>query len=138
MPAQLQSKKSPVGLVPSTRLCRDSSVTQGINWALSLTLQLFYLARDDHIAADTAVSPVFLPCSWCFPASGTKLSYKRVEPAWHFKVLPEISKQPHVSGASARRDQQLPGGRGSRRILLGHFSLGTSDRRDSVPLSKLH
>ncbi|RMC11373.1 hypothetical protein DUI87_11492 [Hirundo rustica rustica] len=50
--------------------------------------------------------------------SGTKLSYKEVEPAWDFKVPPEISKQPHVSGASARRDQQLPGGRGSEEFSL--------------------
>lgn len=50
--------------------------------------------------------------------SGTRLSCRGVEPAWVFKVLLEISEQPHVSGASAREDQQLPGGRGSEVFSL--------------------
>lgn len=50
--------------------------------------------------------------------SGTMLSYEGAEPAWVFKVPPEISNQPHVSGASAREDQQPPGGRGSEEFSL--------------------
>lgn len=50
--------------------------------------------------------------------SGTMLRYKGAEPAWVFKVPPEISNQPHVSAASAREDQQLPGGGGSEELSL--------------------
>lgn len=42
-------------------LLAQLSVTQGTNWALSLTVQLFCLARNSHVADDADASPVFLP-----------------------------------------------------------------------------
>lgn len=97
------------------RLFWHGSVTQTINWALSLTNSYLEFPRGwwCWYLSCVLVMLLVLPSG-----SGTMLSYWGAEPAWVFKVLFEISKQPHGTDASARGDQQLPDGRGSEIFSL--------------------